>query len=216
MAKDNPKLVQALKDGKAPLEYLVYSVLEGDAHVHKGGADKYGVRNWLRDKIKASTYEGAILRHFKAWAEGEDVDPESGYSHLYHIRACCAILLDSGIHDTLIDDRNRCESHDCDEVQSEMNAFGKTDWFLQAITGAPHRPTMKEIIDLESIPSAVSVAISEYKQCGVLKPEHKAVVAFCRDGRTTIEGPFSTVEGARDWARRNPNNCAGFRSVHTI
>jgi len=109
---DNPKLIQAMKDGKAPLEYLVYSVLEGDAHVHKTGADKYGIRNWLKDHIKASTYEGAILRHFKAWAEGEDVDPESGVSHLYHVRACCAILLDSEKNGTLIDDRIRTESKD--------------------------------------------------------------------------------------------------------
>ena len=35
--KENPKAVQAAKDGKAPLDYLVYSVLEDDeigrAHV---------------------------------------------------------------------------------------------------------------------------------------------------------------------------------------
>lgn len=110
--RENPKHIRAQKDGKAPLEYLVYSVLEGDAHVHKGGADKYGVRNWLKDHIRASTYEGAMLRHLKAWAEGEDVDPDSGWSHLYHVRACCAILLDSEKHGTLIDDRQRCESID--------------------------------------------------------------------------------------------------------
>ena len=111
-SKDNPKLIRALKDGKAPLEYLVYSVMEGDAAVHKLGADKYGIRNWRVDNILASTYEGAILRHFKAWAEGEDLDPESGYSHLYHIRACCAILLDSEEKGTLIDNRIRTESKD--------------------------------------------------------------------------------------------------------
>ena len=106
------KAIRALKDGKAPLEYLVYSVLEGDALVFKSGAEKYGVRNWLIDKIKASTYEGAILRHFTAWAAGENTDPDSGLSHLYHIRACCAILLDSDVHGTLIDDRDRIESKD--------------------------------------------------------------------------------------------------------
>jgi len=109
---DNPKLIQAQKDGKAPLEYLVTSVWPGDAAVHKLGADKYGVCNWLIDHIKASTYKGAILRHLKAWEEGEDIDPESGWSHLYHIRACCAILLDSEKNGTLIDDRNRTESKD--------------------------------------------------------------------------------------------------------
>ena len=110
--KENPKLIQALKAGKAPLEYLVLSVLEGDARVHKSGADKYGIRNWLIDKIKASTYVAAILRHLVAWALGQDIDPESGESHLYHIRACCAILIYSKAHGTLIDDRLLVESKD--------------------------------------------------------------------------------------------------------
>ncbi|MCK4828651.1 hypothetical protein KA005_73655 [bacterium] len=48
----------------------------------------------------------------KAWAEGEDLDPDSGESHLYHIRACCAIVLDSEMHGTLIDDRLLAESKD--------------------------------------------------------------------------------------------------------
>ncbi len=108
--KDNPKYVQAQKEGKAPLEYLLTTMFDGDARVHKIGADKYGQRNWRIDPIKASTYEAAILRHLKAWAEGEDKDPESGESHLYHIRACCAVVLDSELHGTLIDDRARQES----------------------------------------------------------------------------------------------------------
>jgi len=110
--KQNPKLIRALKDGKAPLEYLVTTVWPGDARVHESGALKYGRDNWREDRILASTYKGAMLRHLKAWAEGEDVDPDSGESHLYHIRACCAIVLDSEMHDTLIDDRLRTESKD--------------------------------------------------------------------------------------------------------
>ena len=110
--KQNPKLIRALKDGKAPLEYLPSSVWPGDARVHKTGADKYGRSNWLLDSILASTYKGAILRHLKAWCEGEDIDPESGEHHFYHIRACCAIVLDSGMKGTLIDDRLVSESKD--------------------------------------------------------------------------------------------------------
>lgn len=110
--KQNPKHIQAQKDGKTPLEYLITSCWPEDAKCHKHGADKYGVRNWRIDKILTSTYEGAILRHFLAWQEGEDIDPESGVSHLAHIRACCAILLDAAKYGTLIDDRCRSETHD--------------------------------------------------------------------------------------------------------
>ena len=108
--EENPKLIQALKDGKVPLEYLLPTLWPGDAAIHKLGADKYGERNWRKNRIKASTYEGAILRHFMAWAAGEDIDPESGHSHLYHIRACCGVVLDSEMHGTLIDDRARVEA----------------------------------------------------------------------------------------------------------
>jgi hypothetical protein len=108
--RENPKLVQARKEGKIPLEYLVYSVLPDDAYVHKHGGDKYGIRNWRIDEILASTYEGAILRHFLSWAQGEDLDPDSGKSHLTHIRACCAVVLDAERAGKLIDDRDRKES----------------------------------------------------------------------------------------------------------
>ncbi len=110
--KHNPKHIRAMKDGKAPLEFLTTSADAGDARVLKHGADKYGVRNWTIDEILASTYRGALRRHLKAWAEGEDVDQDSGESHLHHIRACCAILIDSKKHDTLIDDRLVAESKD--------------------------------------------------------------------------------------------------------
>lgn len=109
---ENPKLIRAMKDGKAPLEYLITSCDEGDARVLKHGADKYGMRNWLIDNIRASTYDGAIRRHFKAWLEGEDIDPDSGEHHFHHIRACCGIVIDAGKHGTLIDDRDRAESKD--------------------------------------------------------------------------------------------------------
>ena len=110
--KQNPKLIQALKDGKDPLEHLVTTVWPADARTHQHGADKYGRFNWRKDKILASTYKGAMLRHLRAWIEGEDLDPDSGQPHLSHLRACAAIVLDSEMHDTLIDDRLLVESKD--------------------------------------------------------------------------------------------------------
>ena len=111
-SKSNPKLIQAQKEGKVPYDKIPWKVLAADAVVHAHGADKYGERNWRLDKILASTYEGAIMRHFIAWANGEDIDPDSGQPHLNHIRACCAVVLDAQIYDSLIDDRDRCISKD--------------------------------------------------------------------------------------------------------
>ena len=108
--KQNPKHIRAQKENKIPFEYLVLSVLEDDAWVHQGGGDKYGIRNWTIDEILASTYVGAMFRHLRAWAMGEDLDPESGKPHLTHLRACCAVVLDGNKHGKLIDDRLRAES----------------------------------------------------------------------------------------------------------
>ena len=108
--KENPKAVQAHKDGKDPMEYLVLTVLADDAKCHRHGADKYGMRNWREDGIIASTYEAAIMRHFIAYFNGEDTDPDSGLSHLTHIRACCAVVLDAKLKGKLTDDRNKQEA----------------------------------------------------------------------------------------------------------
>ena len=113
--KKNPKQVQAEKDGKVPYEYLVLSVLEDDAYVHQHGGEKYGKRNWTIDDILASTYVGAMFRHYKAWSEGEDLDPDSGKPHLTHLRACCAVVLDAIKHGKLIDDRLFAEAKEPDE-----------------------------------------------------------------------------------------------------
>jgi hypothetical protein len=47
-----------------------------------------------------------MMRHLNAWRDGEDLDPESGISHLAHIACSCNILLDADYCDTLQDDRN--------------------------------------------------------------------------------------------------------------
>jgi len=106
----NPKLIQAMKDGKDPLEFIELSLLAGEARVLAHGASKYGVRNWLIDPILASTYQGAILRHLQAWFAGEDNDKDSGESHLDHIKACCTVMRSAQVNGTLLDDRDRKES----------------------------------------------------------------------------------------------------------
>ena len=69
------------------------------------GASKYGAYNWTDNHVDATTYISAIERHLKQWTTGEDRDPESGCSHLGHIRACCGILIDAQAAGTLVDDR---------------------------------------------------------------------------------------------------------------
>jgi hypothetical protein len=112
-AKHNPKHVRQMKEGKAPLEYLVGSAADDpEAWVLKHGADKYGIRNWRKDQIILSTYVAALRRHTNAIARGELIDPESGLPHAAHIRANMGIVLDAIEHGTLTIDVENCESID--------------------------------------------------------------------------------------------------------
>ena len=108
--EQNPKYIQAQKEGKAPLEYLPLDILPDLAQVLKHGADKYGIRNWRESEILLSTYKGAILRHLMAWSSGEAIDGDSGKNHLYHIMACCAVVLDAERYGKTVDDLNVTET----------------------------------------------------------------------------------------------------------
>lgn len=97
---------QAAGDKKDQLQLLPPQFLRDTAFVLNLGAKKYGKYNWrYSDSIKAMTYVGAIMRHLMQFVDGEDVDEESGKSHLAHIAATCAVLLDAKYKDKLEDDR---------------------------------------------------------------------------------------------------------------
>ncbi len=71
------------------------------------GKRKYGSHNW-RGGIEYSRLLGAALRHIFAYLGGEDVDPESGLSHIHHA-ACNLVFLGEFIEEgrTELDDRYR-------------------------------------------------------------------------------------------------------------
>ena len=102
---DNPK--EQAGQAKCPMHLLPPEALRQVAEVLKHGADKYGAWNWREAGINASTYIAAINRHLSAWQDGEDLDPESGESHIAHVAACCAILMDAGGIGMVNDDRSR-------------------------------------------------------------------------------------------------------------
>jgi hypothetical protein len=91
---------------KTPLGLIPPFAMEQTALAHKLGAEKYGPFNWRDTGVCVSTYINAIMRHINAFRDGENLDPESGISHLAHIACSCNILLDADYCDTLQDDRN--------------------------------------------------------------------------------------------------------------
>lgn len=77
--------------GKIPLNLLDPVFLYGTAQVLGFGAEKYAPYNWA-EGMKWSRVFGALMRHMWAWWGGEENDPETGLSHLYHA-SCCLMFL---------------------------------------------------------------------------------------------------------------------------
>lgn len=70
--------------GKPRMDLLDPSFTEGVASVLTFGAQKYAADNW-RGGIQYSRTIAAIHRHLASIQKGEDIDPESGLPHVYHI-----------------------------------------------------------------------------------------------------------------------------------
>lgn len=96
---------------KVRLDLLSTIWINGVGSVLTFGAKKYSANNW-RKGIKLSRLLGAALRHIFAFLAGEDKDPESGLSHLYH--ASCCIMFAAELYETKskdVDDRWKGTSH---------------------------------------------------------------------------------------------------------
>lgn len=96
---------------KAPLYLLPPEALRQASWAHSLGAKKYGPANWRSNKVKASTYISAMMRHLAAYLDGEDHDAETSahagqpVSHLANVIASANILIDAKKNGTLEDDR---------------------------------------------------------------------------------------------------------------
>lgn len=101
--KDNPK--KQFGSSKPSPQFIPPVAILEESVVMALGASKYGPFNWNDLPVDASTYYSAAMRHLMSWFTGENIDPESGASHLAHARACLAILIDSQSSGKLIDNR---------------------------------------------------------------------------------------------------------------
>jgi hypothetical protein len=99
----NPKEVTGQR--KPALALIPSGALIPVCAVHAHGHAKYGPYNWRETPVEAMTYAHAIMRHLVAWIDGEDLDPETGLSHIAHIAAGANIVLDAASVDMLNDNR---------------------------------------------------------------------------------------------------------------
>jgi hypothetical protein len=89
---------------KLPLHLLPTDAMSAIAAVLGFGAAKYAPRNWEKGLAWSRVY-AALMRHMFAWWEGENADPETGYSHLWHAGCCIVFLIAFERRNTGADDR---------------------------------------------------------------------------------------------------------------
>jgi hypothetical protein len=102
-AGTNPKDLLGLK--KPPLNLFPPAALIHGSMAMGNGAAKYGPYNWRKNKVIASIYIAAAMRHMASWYDGEQNADDSGVHHLGHALACLAIILDAEATGNLVDDR---------------------------------------------------------------------------------------------------------------
>ena len=91
-------------DEKPRMELLDPYAMEQLALVLTFGAKKYAPWNWTKG-LAYGRLIGAALRHLFAFSKGEDLDPESGLSHLAHCMCCLMFLMGMTVRHPELDDR---------------------------------------------------------------------------------------------------------------
>lgn len=99
----NPKDAVGIK--KIPFSTISAPVLAEVGIAMLEGARKYGRHNYRIASVRYSVYYDASMRHLTAAWEGQDIDPDSGLSHVTKAIASLVVLRDAMIQGKLVDDR---------------------------------------------------------------------------------------------------------------
>ena len=99
----NPKDAVGVK--KAPLSTVPMNVVAEAGVAMLEGALKYGRHNYREAGIRESVYFDGTMRHLIAYWEGEDIDPDSGVSHLTKAIASLLVWRDAQMNGRALDDR---------------------------------------------------------------------------------------------------------------
>ena len=95
--KEDPVVTEtALRynEGKPKINQIPMDFLAELGEVYEMGAKKYARDNWKHVDDAETRYLAAAFRHLSAYAQGNEVDDETGLSHLAHA-ACCLLFLQS-------------------------------------------------------------------------------------------------------------------------
>lgn len=99
----NPK--DLIGSRKAKLSVIPAGVLFDLGNAMTEGMVKYGRHNYRHAGVRSSVYYDAAVGHMADWWEGQDIDPESGLSHVTKAIASLVVLRDAMMQGMLKDDR---------------------------------------------------------------------------------------------------------------
>jgi hypothetical protein len=133
----NPKDVFGVK--KAPMSTVSAVVLAEIGVAMAEGAAKYGRHNYRAVGVRSSVYYDATMRHLMAWWEGEDIDPESGMSHIVKAITSLVVLRDAQLFGMATDDRPPA----CIGFQARLNEL-TAEILARHADKHPHHYTQKE------------------------------------------------------------------------
>lgn len=130
------------------------------------GALKYGRHNYRASGVRASVYLDAAYGHLDQFCEGEDLDKDSGLSHVTKAITSLVVLRDAMMNDFWTDDRPP-KIKDLDELREflqtkvqenfERHADKSPHHYTQVENGAPYRLGGEE----QPVPIELQVSATE-------------------------------------------------------
>lgn len=99
----NPKDMVGVR--KVPMSTVPANVLAEVGVAMLEGASKYGRHNYRAVGVRGSVYYDGTMRHLMDWWEGQDLDQDSGMSHITKAITSLIVLRDAMIQGKFTDDR---------------------------------------------------------------------------------------------------------------
>ena len=98
-------------DSKKPkMNLLPPKAIVEVAKVLTFGAQKYGAENWKELEDLQNRYLAGALRHIFAHMDGEQLDPETGLSHMAHALCCLLFKLEIELENAKIEEERPRET----------------------------------------------------------------------------------------------------------
>ena len=109
-------------DGEKPKMHLLPpKAINEVAKVLTFGARKYDEENWRKLEDLQSRYSSGALRHIFAHLDSEDLDPESGLSHLAHAICCLLFKLEIELENAKIEEEEPRETNSTEHTACDQS-----------------------------------------------------------------------------------------------